>query len=71
MNERFQFLLSCVERWSIDESDIMNGNAILCEDFLPSEENIYHSLLSPSEYDNVTQEFLQVVCSAFSVSIGV
>lgn len=66
MNERFQTLLSCLNSWSLDASSILTGEAILYDDFPPSEDPIYSSLISQSDNDHMVQEILQVLCSAFS-----
>lgn len=66
MNERFQTLLSYLNKWSLDASCVLSGDALLYDDFPPSEDQIYSCLMAPSEHDHVAQEILQVLCSAFS-----
>ena len=59
-------VLTSLNSWSLDASSILSGEALLYDDFPPSEDPIYSCLVAPSEYDNMTQEILQVLCSAFS-----
>ena len=41
MNRRFETLLACLERWSLDASVLLVGEATLFEDFLPSNDEVY------------------------------
>ena len=66
MNERFQTLLSCLDKWALDASSLLSGEALLYDDFRPSQDAISDCLLTPSDTDNTTQEILQVLFSAFS-----
>jgi len=66
MNRYFQTLLSCLNQWSLDPSSVISGEAIIFDDFPPSEDSFYASLVAPSEYDDMVHEMLQVLFSAFS-----
>ncbi len=66
MNQRFRTLLSCLNQWSLDPSSVISSEAIVFDDFPPSEDSIYASLVAPSEYDDTVHEMLQVLFSAFS-----
>ena len=70
MNMRFETLLACLERWSLDASVLLAGEATLFEDFPPTNDEVYSSLIKPSDCDDVTQIILQVLCSAFSTLIS-
>ena len=43
---------------------------MLFDDFSPSKDMIYDSLLTPNSNDDITQEILQVLCSAFSALVS-
>ena len=66
MNSRFQTLLSSLDNWSTDASDVLSGEAVVFDDFPPTEDHIYTSLIVPGEYDATAQEIVQVLCTAFS-----
>ena len=66
MNCRYQLLVDCLEKWSRDASPIVSCEAILFDDFPPSDDQITCALCTPSEYDSTVQEILQVLFCAFS-----
>ena len=67
MNCRYQLLVDCLEKWSRDASPIVSCEAILFDDFPPSDDQITRALCTPiSEYDSTVQEILQVLFCAFS-----
>ena len=70
MNSRFKTLMSCLDKWALDASEILSGEALLYDDFPPSKDAIYDSLLTPNDNDGMTQEILQVLCSAFSLLVS-
>ena len=51
---------------SRDASPIVSCEAILFDDFPPSDDQITRALCTPSEYDSTVQEILQVLFCAFS-----
>ena len=70
MNSRFKTLMSCLDKWALNASEILSGEALLYDDFPPSKDAIYDSLLTPNDNDGMTQEILQVLCSAFSLLVS-
>ena len=66
MNSRYQLLVDCLEEWSHDASPIVSCEAILFDDFPPSDDQITRALAIPSEFDSTVQEILQVLFCAFS-----
>ena len=67
MDGRFQKLLTYLDKWALDASELLSGEAILFDDFSPM---IYDTLLTPNTNDDTTQEILQVLCSAFSALVS-
>ena len=63
---RFQTLLSCLNKWSVNATSVISGVAVLFDDFLPSVDSIHASLFSPSDYDDTVEEILCMLFSAFS-----
>ena len=59
-------MLSFLDCCSLDALSILSGQALLFDDFPTSQDAIYECLISPSGHDDMTQEILQVLCSAFS-----
>ena len=70
MNEYFQMLVTHLDLWSLDSTDVLSGNAIIFPDFSPSEDEIWKSLTASSEYDVIAQELLQTLFSSFSVLLS-
>ena len=70
MNDYYQILVSRVEEWSVDASKLLHGEAVLYPEFSPSEDAIWHCLITPSESDSTTQEILQIIFHAFSVLLA-
>lgn len=66
MNHYFKTLLSCLEQWSVDASEVSSGSAVLYEEFPTSNDVIWQRLISPSDYDSTAQEILQIFFHAFS-----
>ena len=69
MNERFCHLKSCLEQWSQNAIPVLTGEAVLYDDFPPTKDHIFESLVTPSVYDATAQEVLEVLLSAFSTLI--
>ena len=67
MNEYFQMLITHLDLWSLNSTDVLAGNAFIYPDFPPSENEIWKSLIAFSEYDVIAQELLQTLFSSFSV----
>ena len=59
MNEYFQMLVTHLDLWSLDSTDVLSGNAIIFPDFPPSEDEIWKSLTASSEYDVIAQELFK------------
>ena len=55
-----------MDLWSLDASEVLHGEAVLYPNFPPTEDAIWHSLITPTDSDLVTQEILQIVFHAFS-----
>ena len=70
MNEKFCHLKSSLEQWSQDALPVLTGEAILYNDFPPTKDQIFESLVAPSIYDATTQEILEVLFNAFSTLIS-
>ena len=70
MNEYFQILITHLDLWSLDSSEVLSGHAVIFPDFPPSEDEIWNSLIAPSEYDAIAQELLQVLFGSFSVLLS-
>ena len=66
MNCRYQLLVDCLEKWSHDASPVVSCEAVLFDDFPPSDDQITCALATPSEFDSTVQEILQVLFCAFS-----
>ena len=66
MNDRFLHLKSCLDKWSLDAMPLLCGEAVVYPDFPPSHDTIFDLLVSPSEYDTIAQEIVQMIFSAFS-----
>lgn len=64
-NEYFQMLITHLDLWSLDSTDVLSGNAVNFPDFPPSEDEIWKSLIASSEYDVIAQELLQMVVSQY------
>lgn len=54
------------ERVTELESHVVNTKAIIYDDFPPSMDSIYTSLLAPSGFDDIVHEILQLLFGAFS-----
>ena len=65
MNCRYQLLVDCLEKWSYDASPVVSCEAILLDDFPPSDDQITCALATPSEFDSTVQEILPVLFCAF------
>ena len=69
MNGYYQTLITHIDLWSLDASELLHGEAVLYPDFPPTEDAIWHHLIAPasSENDATTQEIIQLIFHAFSV----
>ena len=70
MNEKFYHLKSSLEQWSQNALPVLTGEAILYNDFPPTKDHIFESLVAPSVYDATAQEILEVLFNAFSTLIS-
>ena len=70
MNEKFCHLKSCLESWSHGATGVIFGEAVLYSDFLPTKDQIYESLFTPSVYHATAQELFEVMYGAFSSLIS-
>ena len=61
MNDRYQTLKLCCDKWSFDATDVLSGDAVLFDDFPPVDDAIFQSLIKPSEYDATAQEILHIL----------
>ena len=61
MNEKFCHLKSCLEEWSQDANSALSGEAVLFDNFLPTEDCIFESLVAPSVYDATAEEILKIL----------
>ena len=66
MNYYLQMLIVHMDLWSLDASELLHGEAVLYLDFPPTGDAIWHSLITPTDLDLVTQEILQIIFHAFS-----
>ena len=68
MNGYYQTLITNIDLWSLDASELLHGEAVLYPDFPPTEDAIWHHLIAPasSENDATTQEIIQLIFHAFS-----
>ena len=68
MNGYYQTLITHIDLWSLDASELLHGEAVLYPDFPPTEDAIWHHLIAPasSENDATTQEIIQLIFHAFS-----
>ena len=57
MNERYQRLKFCLDEWACDAMVVLSGEAILYDDFPPTEDAIFSSLIASSEYDATHRKF--------------
>ena len=48
MNEYFQMLITHLDLWSLDSTDVLSENAVIFPDFPPSEDEIWKSLIESS-----------------------
>ena len=53
--------------WSVDASDVVSGEATLFPDYPPTQDEIFHSLVKPSDLDSTAQEILQVLFTSLLV----
>lgn len=51
MNNYFQTLVTHLDEWALNASDVLCGEAILFPDFPPTEDVIWQHLITPSEHD--------------------
>ena len=65
MNCRYQLLVDCLEKWSHDASPVVSCEAILFDDFPPSDDQITRALATPREFDSTVEEIFQVLFCAF------
>ena len=56
MNDYYQTLITCIDLWALDASELLCGEAVLFPDFPPCEDVIWHHLITPSDCDATTQE---------------
>lgn len=61
MNYYLEMLIVHMDLWSLAAS----GETVLYPDYLPTEDAIWQSLITPMEIDLVTQEILQIIFHAF------
>ena len=68
MNGYYQTLITHIDLWSLDASELLHGKAVLYPDFPPTEDAIWDHLIAPasSENDATTQEIIQLIFHAFS-----
>ena len=66
MNSRYQLLVDRLEEWSHDASPVVSCEALLFDDFPPSDDQITRALAIPSELDSTVQEIFQVLFCAYS-----
>ena len=70
MNDRYQTLKLCCDKWSFDATDVLSGDAVLFDDFPPVDDAIFQSLIKPSEYDATAQEILHILFSSLSLLVS-
>ena len=56
MNYYLQMLIVHMDLWSLDANEVLHGEAVLYPDFPPTEDAIWHSLITPTDLDLVTAD---------------
>jgi len=69
MNTHYRRLLDCVNEWSVDASDVVSGEVTLFPDYPPTQDEIFDSLVKPSDLDSTAQEILQVLFTSLLVLV--
>lgn len=70
MNSYFGILIRKLDTWSQDASILLQGHAELYVDYPPNKDEIWNHLITPTEFDHVTQEVLEVLCHSFSALLS-
>ena len=70
MNDYFQALVTHLDMWALNATDVLLGEAILFADFPPSQDVIWQHLITPSEYDPLVLVILQTLFHAFSALVA-
>ncbi|XP_065893139.1 uncharacterized protein [Dysidea avara] len=70
MNSYFDTLIRKLDTWSQDASILLQGHAELYTDYPPKKDEIWNQLITPTEFDYVTQEVLEVLCHSFSALLS-
>ena len=65
MNKYFNKLMTKLDMWSQDAGVLLQGDVELESDYPPRKDEIWHHLITPTEYDATTQEILEILCHAF------
>ena len=58
MNHYLELLITHLDLWALDASEVLNGEAILFPEFPPTEDAIWCSLITSTDTDSLTQEIL-------------
>ena len=66
MNEKYQHMVTCIEKWASDSTPILSGEARLFKDYPPHIDPVSDALLKQTPEDFLVQEILEAIFSGFS-----
>ena len=61
-NYYLEMLIVQMDLWSLTASEMLHGETV---NFPPTEDAIWHSLITPMDIDLITQQILQIIFNAF------
>jgi len=70
MNSYFDVLITKLDGWAQDASKLLQGDTKLYADYPLTKDDIWYRLIASTEHDATTQEFLEILRSAFSALLS-
>ena len=70
MNAYFDVLITKLDAWAQDASRLLQGDAELYADYLPTKDEIWYRLIACADHDATAQGLLEILCNAFSALLS-